>query len=163
MLRRRLLFAHSCLLHPEPETRPDGSGDSTAQSRGCPWCGVHRPRLLLPDTTGPDVTEQPVKPTACVISTPQPVVGVVIHPSSSTIFTTGTGRHISVLAPGTQSSTTAQAQAEAARTAAQLALQQEAARQHDRQHELQAADMSMALEDGFGSLPQPTCHLTGEP
>ena len=103
------------------------------QSRGCLWCGVHRTILVLRAATGPDVAEQPAeqpdKRTACIISTPQPVAGVVIHPSSNTLLTTGIGRHISVLAPRTQSSTRAQARAEAARTVAQQALQQEAARQ----------------------------------
>ena len=120
------------------------------QGRGCPWCSVHKSTLVLPAATGPDIAEQPNKSTACVISTPQPVAGVIIHPDSNTLLATGIGRHICVLAPGTNSSTTAQARAEAARTAAQQVLQQEAARQHERQQESQVDDMPMASEDDPG-------------
>lgn len=150
MLLWRLLFSQSSLLPLEPENMASWIWGSTAGSSGCSWYGVHRPRLLLHDATGPDIAEQPDKPTACIISTPQPVFGVAIHRSSNTILTTGIGRHISILAPETHSSTIAEARAEAARAAAEQVLQQEAARQHQQQEELRADDVPMASEDGPG-------------
>lgn len=65
-------------------------------------------------TAGPDQQQLHAPgqlPTATLIRTTQPVVGVAIHPATETVFFTGRGRSIGVAAPGTHSETTAQVQA----------------------------------------------------
>jgi hypothetical protein len=120
------------------------------QQEGARGYGAHTSEGHCALRTGADAAEQPDSPTACIISVPQPVIEVVLHPGSNTIFTTGWGRRIGVLAPATRIVATYQAQAEAARIAAEQARQQEAARQHERQQELRVDDIPMASEDGPG-------------
>lgn len=102
---------------------------------------------------GPDIDEQVQLPTAAIIPAPQPAVGVLIHPSSDAILTTGRGRGIGVLAPGTRSETTAQVQARAA--AAERARQEEVAAQRRweqrlQQMEREAAEESASYSDSSG-------------